>query len=364
MRAATWWMVLVLGLPGCLYLEGINEAPEVELREESIGPYHVGDQIWVTAQASRDPDGDALYFDWTIEHGASADDPTALSCGVHVEPGKLCFVPAARVTYTVSLRVEDDWGATTRALPLSFYINNRPPTADIQVVSPAKDNNHFVVGREIWFLAGASSDPDAGDALSYTWIELLRPQGSSTAEFVMEPCDANRIPTADPDQAVFLKLIPDYPGTYSVRMMVSDGEDEDSVDRSVEVDADAPPCLGATDPDYRIGRLLFDRSETRRLEVTSVTDDLDPYPAAATGTTTFRWLISDGGDGRFMEIGGYPLPYLDLDGTDFALGQQVRVRVVAEDRVVRDLSACPENQALCAIVAGCFQWVTWDLEFR
>ena len=118
----------------------------------------------------------------------------------------------------------------------------------------------------------------------------------------------------------------------------------------------------ATSPSHG-GTLVFDRYDLRRLEVTEVTDDQDPYPGTTDGEADFVWLIEESTQVGFLEIPGYGFPYLDIDPTDFTTTQQIRVRVIALDRAAHDLSSCPVEQPTCALTAGCYQWITWDIEF-
>jgi len=347
-----------MGLSGCLYLDGINEPPEVRMELKTARDLiFIGERVWVDARDTVDPDGDELTYQFTIEHGGSADNPMPLTCGAFMEPWEFCFIPRAKVDYTVSLRVTDERGAVSVGESITVHPNNRPPEADCRIDTIAKPNNHFIVGREVWMTGVESYDPDDEDVIHYYWEERLRPTNSQTADFVMQTSDLTGEPTSAAEDAVRLLVIPDVPGSYEVWLRVSDKDNADATEMSsqcqlfFEVDPDEEPCIASTSPDFATGTLVFDRFDVRRLEVTQVIDDLDPFPGSASGETDFIWQMEHASGAGFLEIPGYGFPYLDIDGADFALNQRIRVRVVALDRAEHDLSGCPEHLA-------------WEIEFR
>ncbi len=356
--------------PACVYTDGINDPPELEVTKDSDTVY-VGDEVVISAQNSTDPDGDALTFHWTVEwrplEGAgSGDIPTPADCERIVPANKFCFKPLAKAIYDVHVTVTDRWGASTSTPedePIEVVVNNRPPVAVLDVVTLGNEFGEFTLGREIRLYAGNSTDLDDGDVLSYTWsVEV--PEASRN--LATQTLDINGTPTEDASRAVFLRMIPDVHGTYTVTVEVDDGTTGsqqqccDSADKDLHVIEDEAPCIAATDPDFSTGTLIFDRSEVRRLEVIQVTDDLDPYPGGA--EASFEWsLETEPGEG-FVPIAGYHFAYLDVDGADYNLGQQIRVRVRPLDRVERDAPQCPESQQTCG--SDCYEWITWDIEFR
>jgi len=361
------------GVTGCLYLDGINEPPEVSVHLRTAAEQvFIGERVWVDGRDTVDPDGDELSYQFIIEHSGSADNPEFDLCSAYMEPWEVCFIPGAKVEYTVTLRVTDEHGAVSVGDPVHVTANNRPPVADCRFDTFPKPNNHFILGREIWMTGVDSSDPDVGDVKYYHWEERSRPSNSVTADFVFQTSDASREATSEDEAAVRLLVIPDVAGSYEVGLWVAD--DPDAMEMSVatsalcqlhfEVDPDEAPCLASTSPDFATGTLVFDRFDVRRLEVTQVTDDLDPFPGGQEGETDFVWQVEAAPGAGFSEVPGYGFPYFDIDGAEFALNQRIRVRVLALDRATHDLSSCPVELATCALGAGCFQWITWDIEFR
>jgi hypothetical protein len=355
---------------GCVYTDGINHPPEIEVIKETDTVY-IGDDVVISAQNSRDPDGDSLTFEWSIEWrplegGSSSDIPSPLQCDRYVPPDKYCFKPQAKAVYDVHLTVTDQWGASRSTpvdQPVEVTVNNRPPIAKLDVTTLGNEFGEFTLGREIRLYAGGSWDEDEGDVLTFTW-DVEVPEASRN--LMTQTLNDSGQPTEDATEAVFFRMLPDVRGTYRVTVTVDDGSSEDPLVccdeayRDLHVIDDEPPCVEATDPDFSTGTLIFDRAEIRRLEVTRVSDDLDPYPGGP--QASFAWSLEiSPGDG-FSPVTGYHFPYLDLEGVDYDLGQLIRVRVRPLDRVDREPPQCPESQQTCG--SQCFEWVTWDIEFR
>lgn len=359
---------------GCLFteeIEQINEPPVAKLElQTSSELIHIGEQVFVSASKSTDPDGDQLTYEWSIEYEVGVEDAYrdcppqagAVSCNGG-DGASCCFVPQAKTSFTVRLRIYDAEGLRSERKELVIAVNNRPPVAEISAETLANAAGHYTVGQEIWWHAFQSEDPDTGDELSYAW-SAERPPGSDTELFVLQPADMEHRATSMGSEAVRCLIVPDYPGTYVLQLEVSDGQDSDTTDHTIEVDEDQPPCIRDTTPGHSAlnPRLFFDLDETRRLEVLRVEDDLDPYPPA--GGISFTWQIDEGLGGGFRAVPGYDEPFLDIDPNDYSAGQQIRVRVIVQDRETRDLSSCPPQEPTCSLVAGCPQWVTWEIEFR
>lgn len=363
-------LALALVPLGCIYTDGINRPPALEVKVETPTVY-VGDEVVISAQNSTDPDGDSLTFEWSLEWRplpgrGGGDIPSPQPCPRSVPENKYCFVPQAKAIYDVRLTVTDRWGAsrsTPEDEPIEISVNNRAPVAVLDVVTVGNEFGQFTAGREILLYAGNSSDEDAGDVLSFTWTVDV-PQASLDAFW--QTLDSDGASTEDASEAVFLRLVPDVQGSYRVTVRVDDGSGGieaaccDSADRDLFVVEDRAPCVTGTAPDWSLGALVFDRTEVRRLEVTHVADDLDFYPGGP--HASFRWSVSSAPGEPFAPVSGYSYPYLDVDGAAFDLGQVIRVRVIPEDRVDRPAPGCPESQTTCG--ADCFEWVTWEIEFR
>jgi hypothetical protein len=129
----------------------------------------------------------------------------------------------------------------------------------------------------------------------------------------------------------------------------------------VTVAADRPPCIGGTSPDANTQLLLTAVGETRRLIVTSVNDDLNPWPADTHGGRAyFQWLIDSGGG--FRIIPNWTESYYDLDGNGYIVGDQVQVRVMVTDEDATHVPSCNAQVDACPTLT-CPAWLTWHLEF-
>lgn len=374
---------LVLGIAGsvllaagffsakaCIYYKGIPDIPRpptavIVLQSPDEDEIFIGTEVHLSGQDSNDPDGGPLTYEWSLEidQAGSFEDCGGFehTCNGGTE-STCCFIPQADGTFTLKLRVYNDNGFRSSEEERNLEVGNRRPVPDITVETVPNAQGHFVVGQYIWLHALLSEDPDEGDVLTYSWWPEQRPSGSVTGVFVFEPADMDRNHTSDATDAVRCLVVPDYPGSYSVGLAVSDGTLSATVYQPIEVDPDQPPCIDRTLPDASIEELLFDLDEVRRLSVVRVADDLDPYPPA--GNIQFTWSIEEHPGEGLREIAGHHEPYLDMDPSEYVPGQQVRVRVTIQDREERDLSGCNINLPECNLTPGCPQWVTWNIEYR
>jgi len=109
---------------------------------------------WITfdATSSYDPDGSIVSYSWDFGDGAAATG------------SRVTKRYSAAGTYTVTLTVTDNRGATNSASQtITVTSPNQPPVASF-TFSPANPNP----GDTVTFDASASSDPD-GSIVSYSW---------------------------------------------------------------------------------------------------------------------------------------------------------------------------------------------------
>jgi PKD repeat protein len=112
---------------------------------------NTGEVIYFNASGSYDPDGSIESYFWDFGDG------TIGVTGVTVEHSY-----AGRGTYTVTLTVTDDDGATA-STNATKIVRNRPPVAVFTESAETVDT-----GEDIHFNAGDSYDPD-GEIASYSW---------------------------------------------------------------------------------------------------------------------------------------------------------------------------------------------------
>jgi hypothetical protein len=169
----------------------------------------VGDSVMLDGSASSDANGDALRFSWqlvSIPTGSQA----ALSDAAAVRP---VLSPDLRGDYVVQLTVND--GRLTS--PSDTVTIHTEPTNSTPVANAGPDQSSRI-GLTVALDAGASRDPD-GDALSYEWTFVSRPDGSTT-----------NLLGADSEQASFFV---DVEGQYVAEVSVCDGRGACSTDAMV-----------------------------------------------------------------------------------------------------------------------------------
>jgi len=169
--------------------------------------------------ASTDPDGVIASYDWDFGDGSTA--PTAAPTHTFT----------ARGAFVVTLTVTDDDGATGQAT-LSVAIGNRGPV--LVSWDPTGAAVTLPSGAERLF-AVIATDPD-GDPLTYAWTVGGLPVGTDAALFTFHARS---------------------PGTYPVRVVISDGRDEVTREWTVEVASEFPWLLAVLLAIALVVALLF-----------------------------------------------------------------------------------------------------------
>lgn len=370
-QLASMLVCLLPGVTGCFFTGDINRAPRAEVQVMTTGPHYRGSTVTFSASKSADDDGDPIRVSWSARTCNAQrnicdpvfDERTELDL---VSPFTVT-IPAQRPggeatgAIVVVAEVIDDRGA--RQQDQAFVdVLNRAPSLTLQTqgfASPATGG--YPIGTAVRVVV-AGSDPD-GDALTYEWQHF--PPSSSVPDNVRwEPIDD-----------LTHELEADVTGLWTVEVTATDALGDATTERvQISMAADAPPCIGATDPPALPGaRYIVERdAPPRRLAVLSVTDDLDVYPRAADsgddsplGNARFRWLMATPETGgAFVELAGLREASHLVDTSAHAPGDQLALRVEIDDRVGRELP-CSEDRATCALGGDtCLQRVTWSMEVR
>jgi len=158
----------------------------------------VGSTLTLRGNASIDPDGDALTYDWSLADKPA--DSTAILSGSTGASVRLTTDTVGR--YQVRLRVTDTTGAYAEKL-LNIDSGNVSPTAMTD-----KSSVTVLTGATMTASAELSYDDD-NDQLSYSWAIDARPPGSNA--------------TIALPGAAQLAFTPDVAGTYVASVTVSDG---------------------------------------------------------------------------------------------------------------------------------------------
>jgi CSLREA domain-containing protein len=179
-----------------------NTAPLADAgSDQLVAP---GDTATLDGSGSTDADGDALTYLWTIT-AQPAGSVATLSDLNAVMP--TIFVDELGV-YTIKLVVND---SVTDSTPDEVDLRS----VNVAPVADAGPDQSVVVGQSVQLDGSSSSDAD-GDALTYSWSIIDRPEGS-----VVTLSDASSaMPTLDID--VF--------GTYTLQLAVNDGIEDSEPD--------------------------------------------------------------------------------------------------------------------------------------
>jgi hypothetical protein len=243
------------------------------------------------------------------------------------------------------VQVKDRYGASAEARR-AFSVQDRPPNAVIVRTSPASTAATLPLSSNLVFSASNSTDPDQGDGanLTYAWT-VTQPDGTKFSQ-----------------STVLCSFTAAIPGTYHVQLVVTDSSNMHSDPATVDVvvGQDQPPCIVGFTPESLHTIAFADQSTS--FVVTSVADDVDPYPGSNLGT--FTWSYRNGTSGGFerLQILGNS-NRLDFGPNLFVIGDVIQVRVKYQDRVSRSFSTCDENADRCELQPGCAQWVTWTVSF-
>jgi len=180
---------------------GVNERPTADAGDDI--PLEMPGEVTLDGSRSGDPDGDAISYAWDWLSRPEGSNAQLIGADT-VAPR---FIADVYGDYVVDLVVSDEWGyesAMHDSVTVSFA--NVAPNAD------AGENTVVLVGGDAMLDGSDSSDPN-GDSLSYAWSFIAIPDGSTTM-------------LVDEDQ-VTARFYADVPGTYILRLTVSDGTDSD-----------------------------------------------------------------------------------------------------------------------------------------
>jgi len=252
----------------------------------------IGETISLDGTATTDPDGDPLLYQWLIVERPEGSTATLTDITLSVAT----FIPDVAGTYSIRIRADDGSESCTDFMTL-VVTGNTPPTCD------AGGDLASTLGETVTLDASGTLDAD-GDALTYQWRIIERPEGSTA--------------TID---AVTLKVTtfsPDLGGSYRIRVTADDGTEtcQDEMTLTVEGNS-APVCDAGPDAAIELG-------ETATLDASGTTDpDGDAL--------TYQWRVIERPEGSTAtidavtlrvttftpdEAGDYTIRIIVDDGTD------------------------------------------------
>ncbi|WP_342348104.1 PKD domain-containing protein [uncultured Nitrospira sp.] len=210
--------------PDMVLINTQNSKPVAHAGQDQTVP--VGSTVNLNGSGSHDVDGNSLTFQWSLIAKPTGSTAT-LSHSTSIQP----TFGADLVGLYVAQLIVNDGMENSDPITVIITTGNTPPVADA-----GQDQNVPVFS--LVTLNGSGSHDVDGDALSFQWSLESRPQGSTAT--LLNPTFAQ--PT----------FIPNIPGTYVVRVVVSDEKASSSPDTVVIV-AHAPlplqlPALLITSP--------------------------------------------------------------------------------------------------------------------
>lgn len=182
-----------------------NKPPTASAGQARVVP--VGSEVELDGTKSSDPDGDSLSFAWEI-----AKMPSGSEAALHDTKSRTPrFIADKAGKYEVELSVSD--GVASAKDTVTIRANSDP-------IANAGADQTSPVGAEVILNGSSSSDPD-GDALSYSWAFISRPDGSDIS--------------LENAKSATSSFTPDVIGHYTVELTVSDGHAEASARVNVNV---------------------------------------------------------------------------------------------------------------------------------
>jgi len=173
----------------------VNTAPVANAGADQTAA--VGTTVSLNGSASSDADGDALTYAWAVESRPAGSSAAVAGAG-SVTPS-MAIDRAG--TYVLRLVVDDGQVASAPDTVVISTVNSAP-------VADAGSDQTALVTQTVTLNGGGSSDVD-GDALTFAWAFVSRPAGSSAV--------------LSGGGSVQPTFVVDRPGSYQVRLTVSDG---------------------------------------------------------------------------------------------------------------------------------------------
>jgi hypothetical protein len=268
-----------------------------------------GTKVTLDATASIDADGDPLTYRWTFV-SKPAGSAAVLSS---TTAGRPTFTVDRGGTYVFRLVVND--GRTD-----STFDEVRISTVNAAPIANAGPDRTVARGATVTLDGTASSDPDF-DALGFTWSVFARPSGSVAALLG----DSTMNPT----------ITLDKPGTYTFRLVVSDGQLSSTPDDvTIDTTNSAPVADAGPDQTGEVGTVVvLDGRGSRDADGDSL-------------TFTWTWQSRPTGSAAVLQQGDFPQPFFTPDVAGLYTAQLIvndGLRNSAPDTVTVTVAARPNR---------------------
>ena len=195
--------------------EFANTAPQADAGpDQSVA---TGTTVTLDGSGSSDSDGDLLAYTWTFisRPGSSG------SVFSNLHSAAPTFVPDQTGTYVIQLVVSD---GETNSSPNTMTVTATAASQNLPPVANAGPDQNVTIGTAV-VLDGTASFDVNGDALTYTWSLLSKPDASSavlSSAAAMSP-----------------QFTADIDGSYEIQLIVNDGNADSPAD-TVTVVAASP----------------------------------------------------------------------------------------------------------------------------
>jgi len=398
-------LAMALGtLAGCLYLGGINHAPQASITiESSSDRLEKGGSVtlkaWVCKKCDLNEiedgnDNDPLILEWRGQYKTLGGEFRCLTDRIGADAPKssqgcpilhsgdrfsglaltLNNLPE-RGTYTVELRVADELGADVRK-NLDFPVKNSVPQGISIKVAAEKayemtdrvpDHNksfpahaHYLVRVDEdgpGFL-DLEEDLKCGNKATIKWTLSDLPPGALLEYAEKKSCQGAEV--LDRYRFRFLADTITAEAKVTIRADIDDGYGgKNTATRKLTLAPNRPPCVKDTDPmlDIPITSVLYDQG--RQFDVNATDDDVVPDQGF-----TYTWLKGDGK--TFLPIPAANGSSFKMPGLFGLPGDEILLRVIVQDSI-SPLPVCSQGTMLCAadksLPAKCYQWITWRVRF-
>jgi len=168
----------------------------------------VANEVTLDGSGSKDPDGDAITYQWSIDSAPEGHNATLSATNI-ISP---TLIPDIAGDYVIELVVND--GQTDSSVD-SVVITAK--SSQLPIANAGVDQT-VQVAREVTLDGSASHDPD-GDAISYQWSIHSAPDDNTA--------------TLSATNVISPTIIPDIAGDYVIELVVNDGQTDSSVDSVV-----------------------------------------------------------------------------------------------------------------------------------
>ncbi len=370
-RRVTRLLPLML-LTGCFYTDPINQRPSADIVQESSTTPARGGTVMLSATGT-DPENQQIEFSWQV--WACTDATVPGDCDVvPFQTGILTefdfMVPPLRQdnqtavqSLLVILEATDELGATAKpAQQLILPVSDAPPVLMLSKSSQCQGctrPDDYVDGRQFDLFATYSDADDGPQNVTLVWTYFTPVEGDAFdhPDFTLPSPGSGQL-------AVGQHFTPHGAGDWMVVVKASDPLGAtDTETLAFTISPDQPPCIEDASPIAPLdGINAVPITEPTLFQVPVVVDDLDPYPASATGGATFAWSLLPPGASTFQALATTGNS-VDFDPAAYTPGDLVELRVEISDRA-HGAPACPAADLTCSLggVSSCIQRLTWRVE--